>query len=279
MEVKGMFTPDQVANNYISTGAKKSEMSIPKMLVLGILAGMFIACAAVASNTASATVGNASLAKVLGALSFPVGLAMVLLAGSELFTGNCLIIISVLEKKARLTGMLKNWLFVYIGNFIGSVFVALIVYYSGQMDLFGGAVAVATIKTAAAKCSLSFGKAFLLGIMCNFLVCIAVWISFAAQDVAGKIAGLFLPIMTFVLCGYEHSVANMYYIPAGILAAGNSAYSEAAAESVANIGNISIVNFLGHNLIPVTLGNIVGGMVLVGCVYWFVYVRKTSDNK
>lgn len=271
-----MFTPDKVAKNYVKTGKKKSELSISKMILLGIMAGMFIAFAAAASNTAPATVANASLVRVLAGLSFPLGLAMVLLAGSELFTGNCLMIIPVLEKKIKVTGMLKNWIFVYIGNFIGSALIAVITYYSGQYDLFGGAVAVTTIRVASAKCSLDFSKAFLLGILCNFLVCIAVWISFAAEDVAGKIIGLFLPIMTFVLCGFEHSIANMYYITAGLLASANPAYSAAAAEAGINMENLTLAGFFGGNLLPVTLGNIVGGMVLAGCSYWFIYLRKAE---
>ncbi len=274
-----MFSPKEVAERYVDIGINKARLKISKMFVLGILAGMFIACGAVASNTASSVITNASAAKIIAGAVFPVGLLMVLVAGSELFTGNCLMIIPVLEKKIKIRQMLKNWITVYIGNFVGAVIVALIAYYSGQLDLFGGALAVTTIKTAAAKCSLSFGKAVLLGIMCNFLVCIAVWNSFAADDVAGKAVGLFLPIFAFVISGFEHSIANMYYIPAGLLAASNSVYYAAASETVTNISNLSIENFFLHNLIPVTIGNIIGGMILVGCSYWFVYLKKDKRMK
>lgn len=268
-----MYTPAEVASNVINIGRSKASLKIYQMLLLGFLAGMFIGLAAVGSNTISCSVEIASVAKFLGAAVFPAGLAMVLLAGSELFTGNCLMIISVLEKKVKVYEMLKNWFFVYIGNFIGSVFVAALVFYGGQFDLFGGALAVTTIKTAAAKASLSFGKAVILGMLCNFLVCIAVWISFAAKTVGAKFAGLFMPIMLFVGCGFEHSVANMYYIPAGLFALSNPDYAQAASETVANIGNLTVGNFLLHNLLPVTIGNIIGGMVLVGMVYWAVYLK------
>lgn len=268
-----MYTPAEVASNVIGIGRNKASLKIYQMLMLGFLAGMFIALAAVGCNTISCSIQTASVAKFVGAAIFPVGLAMVLLAGSELFTGNCLMIISVLEKKVRLYEMLKNWLFVYIGNFCGSIFVAALVYFGGQFDLFGGALAVSTIKVAAAKASLSFGKAIILGILCNFLVCIAVWISFAAKTVGAKFAGLFMPIMLFVGCGFEHSVANMYYVPAGLFAVSNPDYVAAAAETVTNIGNLTWGNFFLHNLIPVTIGNIIGGMVLVGMMYWGIYLK------
>ncbi len=269
-----MFSPKEVAEKYVGIGIIKAKLRTSKMFLLGIMAGLFIALAAVVSNTASSVITNASAARVVSGAVFPVGLLMVLLAGSELFTGNCLMIIPVLEKKLKIREMLKNWIVVYVGNFVGAVIVALIVYYSGQLDLFGGALAVTTIKAAATKCSLTFGKAVLLGIMCNFLVCIAVWISFAADDVAGKIAGLFMPIFAFVVSGFEHSIANMYYIPAGLLAASNSDYYAAASETVTNIANLSVGNFFLNNLIPVTIGNIIGGMILVGCSYWFIYLKK-----
>ncbi len=270
-----MFTPDEVAKNVIGIGKKKANLSISRMLALGIMAGMFIALAAVGSNTVSCTVENGSLAKLLCGCVFPGGLTMVLLAGSELFTGNNLMIIGVLEKEIKFSAMLKNLIVVYIGNFIGALLIVFLAYYGGQWDLFGGALAVNTIKVAASKSSLTFGKAFCLGVLCNLLVCIAVWISFAAKTVGAKIAGLFFPVMMFILCGFEHSVANMYFIPAGILANSNSTYHATALESVSNISNLTISNFFINNLIPVTIGNLVGGMVLVGCMYWFIYIKDS----
>lgn len=275
-----MNSPKEVAQNYIATGAAKTKYPAVKMLLLGILAGMFIALAGVGATIAPATVATASLAKVLGAAVFPAGLAMVLLAGSELFTGNCLIIISVLEKEAKLSAMLKNWFFVYVGNFIGSILIALLTVYSGTFSLFGDAAAVAVIKTSVAKVSMSFSDAMLRGILCNFLVCIAVWISFAAKDVVGKITGLFFPIMLFVLCGFEHSIANMFYIPAGLFASHNTTYMSAytAITGYTNVDALTWGSLFTKNLIPVTIGNIIGGMVLVGIGYWFIYLHDTGKT-
>ena len=275
-----MNSPKEIAQNYVATAVAKTKYPPEKMVLLGVLAGMFIALAAVGSIIAPATVLTASTAKFLGALVFPVGLAMVLIAGSELFTGNCLIIISVLEKEAKVSAMIKNWVFVYIGNFIGSILVAALTVYGGTFSLFGGAAGASLIKTAVAKVTLSFSDALLRGILCNFLVCIAVWITFAAKDVVGKIAGLFFPIMLFVLCGFEHSIANMFYIPAGLFAKTDAASLAAytANNSVIQLDSLTWGALFTKNLIPVTLGNIIGGVILVGAAYWFIYLRDTEKK-
>lgn len=271
-----MNSPAEVANNYVNIGKGKVNLPVSKMFVLAILAGMFIALAGVAAGTASASIATPSVAKLVSGLVFPGGLAMVLLAGSELFTGNNLIIIPLMEKQVTVGGMLKNWVVVYLGNLLGSVLVSAICVYGNQVGLYGGALAVSDISTAIAKCSMPFGEAFLKGIACNFLVCIAVWISFAAKDVAGKILGLFFPIMLFVVSGYEHSVANMYYISVGLLANGVDSFAALAATAGLNPENLTWANMFLKNLLPVTLGNIVGGAGLVGLPYWFVYVRKSG---
>lgn len=272
-----MNSPKEIAQNYIAIGTAKTKMPISKMLILGILAGMFIAIAGIASTVASATL-TGSIGKLLGAAVFPGGLAMVLIAGSELFTGNTIIVLPVCCKQARISGMLKNWVFVYLGNFIGSIVIAALVFYGGTLGLFDNAAGGAAINTAVAKVSLTFDDAFIRGILCNFVVCIAVWMSFAAKDVVGKVAGIFFPIMIFVLLGWEHSVANMYFIPAGILAAGNEAYL-AASKFAADVSALTWGSFFFKNLLPVTLGNIVGGSVLVGLGYWFVYIRDEMKEK
>ena len=273
-----MNSPKEIAQNYIATGVAKTKLPIPKMLALGILAGMFIALAGVGSTIAPATIATgsttASLGKLIGAAVFPAGLAMVLLAGSELFTGNCLIIIPVLEKQAKVEDMLKNWFFVYIGNFIGGLLVAALTVYGGTYSLFGGAAAAAAIRTAAAKVEMPFVEAMFRGILCNFLVCIGVWLAFAAKDVVGKVAGLFFPIMLFVLCGFEHSVANMYYIPTGLFASSIPKYLDAYGGAVSE--KLTWGALFTRNLIPVTLGNIIGGMILVGIAYWYIYLRETQ---
>jgi len=273
-----LFSPADIAKNYIAIGKSKVNTPVAKMFLLAVLAGMFIGLGGVGATTAAVSVPLASVGKFLGACIFPGGLTMVLLAGSELFTGNNLLTIPLLEKEITLGGMLKNWIVVYIGNFVGSMIVAAGAVFSHQLSLFGNGMATSVISTAASKCTLTFGDAFLRGIFCNFLVCIAVWISFAAKDVAGKIIGLFFPIMIFVLCGFEHSVANMYYISAGLFAKSVPAYAEAASAAGVDLSVINWGNFFGTNLLPVTLGNIVGGAICVGCVYWFIYLRKNSSK-
>lgn len=270
------FTPAEVAKNYIAAGKAKVGTPISKMFLLAVLAGAFIAMGGVGATTVAVSVPLASVGKFAGACVFPGGLTMVLLAGSELFTGNTLLVIPLLQKEITPAGMLKNWGVVYLGNLAGGLLVGALVVFSHQPDLFGKQMAVSVISTAAAKCSLSFGDAVIRGILCNFLVCIAVWISFAAKDVAGKIMGLFFPIMMFVLCGFEHSIANMYYIGAGIFAKGIPEYGQAAAQAGVDMEAVTWGNFLGGNLLPVTIGNIIGGAVCVGCVYWYVYLKKSD---
>ena len=272
------FSPAEVAKNYVSTGAAKARTPVLRMLLLSVLAGAFIAMGGVGSTTVAVSVPFASLAKFLGACVFPGGLIMVLLAGSELFTGNCLLVIPLLEKKISVGEMLRNWGFVYLGNFIGACLVAAGVVFSHQPSLFGNGLAVSVLSTAAGKCAMPFGDALVRGILCNFLVCIAVWISFAAKDVVGKIAGVFFPIMMFVLCGFEHSVANMYFISAGLFAKSAPAYLDAAVAAGVDVGAVTMDGFLVGNLLPVTLGNIIGGAVFVGCVYWYCYLQGKENG-
>ena len=273
-----MFAPNEIAQNVIGIGKKKASLSACKMFLLGIMAGMFIAMAAVGANTASCLIENPGIAKLVSGATFPVGLIMVLIAGSELFTGNSLIIVSVLAGEVKISQMLKNWLFVYLGNMVGSMLVAGICCAAGQYDLFAGVLAVTTIKTAAAKCSLDFGKAILLGFMCNIFVCVAVWMSFGAKTVGGKIAAIFMPVMMFVVCGFEHCVANMYYIPAGLFALLNPQYAELSAD-VSNVANLTWGNFFARNLLPVTIGNVLGGVIMVGVMYWLIYLKKEKTVK
>lgn len=248
--------PDEIATKAVSAGIKKANLSIFKMILLGMFAGAFIALAGV-----GATFGNAYVGKIAGALIFPAGLAMVVVAGSELFTGNCLMVTALLSREIGPLRLLKNWLFVFIGNFIGALLVALIVTSSGVLDPISDSV----VATASAKVSMGFPVAMLRGVLCNFLVCIAVWMAFGAKTVGGKIAAVFFPVFLFVLCGFEHSIANMYYVPAGLFM--NWFNGTATA-------GLSVQSFLVENLLPVTIGNIIGGAVLVGGGYYLAYLRK-----
>lgn len=288
MGTKNYLTPPEITEATIETGIKKSKNSIVNMLILGILAGAFIAFAAEGSNMAAfnlfAKLETYGLGKVLAGAVFGTGLMLVLIAGGELFTGNTMILAGVLDKKVSLKAMLKNWFFVYVGNFIGSIFIAYMMSYSGLFSSGDSMLGAVTIKIAAYKVGLTFTQAFFLGIMCNWLVCLAVWMAYGAKDMTGKIFAIFFPIWLFITSGFEHSVANMYYIPAGIMAKGNKALTDAAAGLGVTPEKLSHLNweaFFTKNLFPVTLGNIVGGGIFVGVVYWYVYIKnnKSLDKK
>lgn len=264
-----MQAPAQIASTYVTVGTNKAKLPTAKMFVLAIFAGVFIAIAGASATIASATVPDPSTSRLLNALIFPGGLVMVVLAGSELFTGNSLLIIPLLEKRIHVTELLKSWIIVYLGNLTGSLFVSSVFIYSHAAGLFSGQLAETLVSTAVTKTSLSFSDAFLRAILCNILVCIAVWITIGASTAVGKVIGLYLPIAVFVLGGYEHCVANMFYIPAGIFA---SAEFQIAADG------LSWGTFALKNLVPVTLGNIVGGL-LIGVGYWFVYLHQTPVKR
>lgn len=265
-------TPGEIARNYIIIGKNKVSMSPDRVFALAVMAGMFIALAGCGASAASCTIGG-SAGKLVGACVFPAGLTLVLLAGSELFTGNCLLIIPMLQKEISPRDMVRNWVLVYLGNFVGSVVIAWMAVYSHQPGLYDGQLAVMMVNTAVAKVSMPFSDAFLKGILCNLLVCLAVWVSFAAKDAAGKIAALFYPITVFVVCGFEHSIANMFYCPAGLFV---MRLPEYAGMIQADTTGMTWGSFLFNNLVPVTLGNIVGGAVFTGAVYWFVYLRGNN---
>ena len=266
-------SPKEITENYIAVGKGKCALPTAKMFVLAILAGMFIALAGLGATTAAVSIPLASVGKFVGACIFPAGLIMVVIAGSELFTGNCLLVIPLLDKAATIKQVLRNWGIVYLGNFVGSLIVAAGAAYGHQMALFGNGMAASVISTAVAKCSMPFGDALIKGIFCNFLVCIAVWLGMAAKDAAGKALGIFWPIMLFVLCGFEHSIANMYYIGAGLFAKTIPDFAAAATAAGVDLASLTWGNFILANLIPVTIGNIIGGAA-VGAAYWYVYKRN-----
>lgn len=283
MEGKNFLMPAEIAAATVDAGTKKANLSIIKMVVLGILAGAFIAFASEGSNMAAfnlfAKPETYGLGKCLAGSIFGTGLMLVVVAGGELFTGNTLITMAVLEGKVKLSAMLKNWFFVYIGNFIGSIFIAYMMVNSGLFSSGANVLGGVTIKIASYKVGLTFAQAFFLGIMCNWLVCLAVWMNYGAKDMVGKLFACFFPIWLFITSGFEHSVANMYYIPAGILAKVNPAWAEASHLSPEVLESLNWGNFVVNNLIPVTLGNIVGGGFFVGMVYWFAYLKKDDAAK
>lgn len=261
-----MHSPLEIAVKFIEIGIHKARMSALKILTLGIFAGIYIGFAGIASTTAGATIANPSVSRLVSACVFPAGMAMVLVAGSELFTGNNLIIIPLLEKKITLAAMLKNWTVVFLGNFLGAFLVAAGVVYAGVPELYEGVLAQKMVAAACFRVNQSWGEAFVRGILCNILVCIAVWAAFAAKKVSGKLLMSFWPVMLFVLCGFEHSIADIYFGISGILVM--QKYGIVAPE-------LTLGTFFLHNLIPVTIGNVIGGAGIVGCGYWFVYLHHT----
>ena len=264
-----MNAPVEIVHVYAAAGVKKTQMSAGKTVLLAMMAGAFIALAGVGATIAAVSVPLPSVGKLVGACVFPAGLAMVLVAGSELFTGNNLLVLPLLRREITLGEMLRNWGLVYLGNLLGALLISVMVTYSGTFSLFDGGAAAAVVAAGKAKVSMTFVQAMLKGILCNFLVCIAVWMAFAATSLNGKIAAVFFPVMLFVLCGFEHSVADMYYVPAAILT---------AASYGLDGGMLGWDTFLLRCLLPVTLGNIIGGAGFVGTVYWAAYGKKRNDR-
>ena len=282
MEEKNYYTPKEMAINSIEITVKKAETNWWRELLLAFLAGLFIGLAANGASIAGYSASSAGIGKMLSGLLFTSGLVMVLLAGAELFTGNCLVIIGVLEKRVKVLSLLRNWTIVFVGNFIGGAGLAFAINRTTQLSMDNNELAAYAINTALGKCTLSFENAFIMGILCNILVCVAVWISWGAKDFAGKVLGLFLPIWVFITSGYEHCVANMYYIPTGILAKSNNEYVAAAIEkygiSLEQLEELNWSNFFIDNLIPVTLGNIIGGLLFIGVIYWCIYIKKDKNQ-
>lgn len=271
-----MSSPEEIAEYYAELGVKKANAKLLNLVILSIFGSAIIGLASASANTAISTVDNASLAKLLSALIFPAGLSMVLFTSTELFSSGCVVSISVMSGKLSLLKLLKYWFIIYIGNLVGGVLVAYLINVSTQLNLFDKALALITIKTAYKKLSFTFTEAVLMGTLCNFLVCVAVFIAAAGKNITEKIAGLYFPILLFVLAGYEHSVANMYYIPAGIIAAQNPEFAAMATEYGIAVEKLNFSNFFINNLLPVTIGNAIGGALLVSGIYYLLYLRHAD---
>jgi formate/nitrite transporter len=270
--------PGTIAETVAQTvGVAKATSPWLTVFVLGILAGAYIGFGGLLSTTVTfdtAAKWGIGFTKILGGAAFSVGLMLVVIAGAELFTGNNLMISSVMIKQITFSTMAKRWGVVFLANFIGSIIIALIFYFSGLWKTGDGALGVAAVKVAYNKVALSFNEALWRGIGCNWLVCLAVWMALAARQVIGKIFAIFFPIMAFVAIGFEHSVANMYFIPTGIFLMNGAGFSSIPGVDPNLLG---WVNFLWRNLLPVTLGNIIGGGVFVGMSYWGAYLRPKND--
>ena len=273
-----LLTPVEIVEKYSLVGKDKAEMPTGKLLLLAVLAGFLIGCGAVAANTATYSLSNISGVRIVSGLVFPLGLGMVMLLGAELFTGNTLICISVWSRKTTLAKMLRNWLLVYAGNMFGAGLLAMSCAWFGQMNYSDGGLAVYTIRVAAAKCAIPFRNGIVQGIFCNLLVCTGVLCSLSAKDTTGRILGAYIPVMFFVICGFEHCVANMYFVPAGIFAKAVPAYAHTAMENGINLTNLTWLRFFVTNLLPVTMGNIFGG-ILLGFGMWVGHASSDTDKK
>ena len=276
---KGYLSPKEITHYTIKAGVAKVSRQNIEVFLMALLAGMYIAMGALAASTASHNVADAGLAKVVAGVVFPIGLMFVVINGADLFTGNCLIYMGVLDKRIRFTQFIKNLAIVLLGNSIGAITLAAMQAYGGMFNMSGGGFGAYTIKVAANKTNLGFSQALVLAIMCNLFVCAGVWMIYGATDVTGKILASFFTVFTFVISGSEHIVANMYYIPAGIFAKSNMAFVEASGVSAAQLANLNWKGLLISNAIPVTLGNIIGGMI-IGGFYHTIYRRlnkKTSN--
>ena len=277
-----MNDPVATTEILVQSGIKKSATSIGKLFILGIIAGAFIAFASEASNVAIHTIPSVGLAKTLAGALFAAGLMLVVFFGAELFTGNMLMSIALFRGAVKPFPVFKNWVIVYAGNFAGSLLIAFLIVISGQLDFSGGALGAFTLKTAAYKADLGFVQALSMGILCNWLVCMAVWMAASAKSAAGKIAGIFFPIWLFITSGFEHSVANMYYIPAGLFIKGNADYYAGALSigaSAASLEGLNWGSFLLGNLLPVTLGNMIGGIIFVGMAAFLSFSVRRTERK
>lgn len=267
--------PQEMATRAEYLGERKADMPLLTMFTLATLAGAFIGLGAMfATTTAAGTAGVLpyGVARVLTGLVFCLGLVLVIVGGAELFTGNNLIVMAWASGKVSSTSLMRNWTIVYIGNFIGSIATVILVFASQQYQFGNGSVGQTALGIANSKMHLGFTQAIALGVLCNILVCLTVWLTFSARSTIDKIAAIIFPITAFVAAGFEHSIANMYFIPMGLLIK-NLDPSFAAASNI-DLSGLTWGAFLVNNLLPVTIGNIIGGSVFVAAIYWSVFLRR-----
>jgi formate/nitrite transporter len=272
--------PPEIARKAERVGVEKAGLDALTTFALGVLAGAFIALGAAFATTTGA--GSAAMpfgvARLLAGLTFSLGLILVVVAGAELFTGNNLIVMAWAGRRVSTARLLRNWAIVYAGNFVGAIATAAIVFAGKQYTFGHGEVGRQALSIAAAKTSLGFGQAIALGALCNALVCLAVWLTYGARTTADKILAVIPPIAAFVATGFEHSVANMYFIPYGLFVKADSGFVDSLARPP-DLSNLTWGRFVWANLVPVTIGNVLGGALMVGAVYWFVYLRRRPSSE
>jgi formate/nitrite transporter len=271
--------PPAMARRAEQVGEAKANLPTLTILALSVLAGAFIALGAMFATTVMSN-GETfpyGVNRLLGGLTFSLGLILVVVAGAELFTGNNLIAMAWASRRVSTGRLLGNWALVWVGNFAGAIATAGIMYFTRQYTFGHGAVGETALTIANTKTGLGWGQAFALGIFCNALVCLAVWLSYGARTVTDKILAIVFPISAFVASGFEHSVANMYFISIGLFVKHDRGWLSSLGSSAPDTSNITWGNFLWGNLVPVTLGNVVGGGLMVGIVYWFIYLRPVAS--
>ncbi len=274
----GYHVPAEIAQLTVQSGVKKANQTVSEILISSFLAGAYIALAGVASTMASfdtAKYLGYGVAKFLFASIFSVGLILVVICGSNLFTVNALISMAYLDGKTTFNKMLRNWGLVFLGNFVGAIVVAYIMYKTNLWEGSHHLIGASMLKIANGKVNLTISEAFFRGIMCNWLVCLAVWAMTAAKDIAGKVAVCYFIIMAFVVSGFEHVIANMYFIPMGLFIKAKSLVVQTAGLE-GSLSSLTWTNMVVKNFIPVALGNIVGGAIFVGAFYWVLYQKKSK---
>ena len=270
--------PAEMAARAEDVGAAKARLDAVSLFALAVLAGAFISLGAIFATTVSAGGGAIpfGIVRLLAGLAFSLGLILVVVGGAELFTGNTLLVMAWASGKVSTRLVLRNWTIVYLGNLVGALATAAVMVVSGQYAFGGGSVGLAALATGNAKAALDFVPAIALGMMCNALVCLAVWLTFSARTTTDRILAIVPPVAAFVAAGFEHSVANMYFIPVAIAIrdVAPAGFWSAIGRAPADYPSLSVERFLVGNLVPVTIGNVIGGAVMVGVVYWFVYLRR-----
>jgi len=270
------YAPAEIAKRISAVASKKGALDLYRLFVLAILAGVFIGFGAIFYTTVVHDTGLAlGPTKLLGGLVFSLGLILVVLAGAELFTGNMLMVMGFVEGAVSAPNLIRSWTFAYIGNFAGSLLLVVLVFYSRQWAANDALIGAKALAIANAKVNMPFVVAFVRGILANVLVCLAVWLCIGARTTTDKIMAILFPITAFVAAGFEHCVANMYFVPLGLMLKGEPAVLAAAGGSL-DLANLTWSGFFVRNLVPVTLGNMVGGGLLVGLAYWSVYLRDFS---
>ena len=273
--------PPQIAAKAADIGVAKASMSALRTFGLAVLAGAFIALGAMfATTVAAGTEGEIpfGLVRLLAGIAFSLGLILVVVGGAELFTGNNLISMAWAERRVPTRWVARNWAIVYVGNLIGALATVAIVYAGKQYAFGDGAIGSTALATAQTKSSLGFGQAVALGIMCNALVCLAIWMTYSARSVTDKVLAIIFPITAFVAAGFEHSIANMYFLPMGLAVkeGASDGFWQTIDKAPGDFPDVTVVNAVVDNILPVTIGNVIGGSIMVGLAYWLIYVRTTS---